>query len=1356
MSDVSERIANLPPEKRALLEQRLLQKHAHAAQIQKVPRRRTSGPCPLSFAQQRLWFLHQLEPGSPVYNIPTALHLSGPLDVRALEQSLNETVRRHESLRTTFSSVNGSPVQVIAPKLVLELPIVDLSGLSKAEQDAKAERLANEEIQRPFDLEQGPMLRATLLRLEQEEHEFILTMHHIVSDGWSKGVLLRELSALYGAFCNGASSPLPDLPVQYADFAVWQREWMQGEVLEAQLGYWKVQLEGMPPALELPTDRPRPAVQTLRGARRSLTLSQSLTEGLKALSQHEGTTLFMTLLAAFKVLLYRYTGRENIAVGAPIANRTRAEVENLIGFFVNTLVMRTSLVGDPSFRELLGRVREVALEAYANQDLPFEMLVEEVQPERDLSRTPLFQVVFALQNVPAQNLELPALSVEPLETKSKTAKFDLSLLMIEEKGELRGTLEYSTDLFDAATIERMIGHFQTLLEGVLADPDQLISTLPMLTEAERRQVLVEWNDTQTHYPKHMSIHELFEDQAAHRADAVAVVFEDQKLTYGQLNSRANQLAHYLLSLGVGPEKLVGICMERSLEAIVGILGTLKSGGAFLPLDPKYPPERLAFMLEDAQASVLLTQERLMERLPKCRSQIICLDSDWGLMADHSQGNPASGARPDNLAYVIYTSGSSGQPKGVEIEHTSLVNLITWHQNVFHVTATDRATQLAGPAFDASVWEIWPYLTAGATIYVPLEDTLLSPARLVEWLAANEITITFLPTPLAESVLVEEWPADLALRILLTGGDRLRHAPRRKLPFVLVNNYGPTENTVVSTWTHVTEGDHSSPPPIGRPVFNTQIYVLDAHRQPAPIGVPGELYVGGAGLARGYLNRADLTADRFIPNPFSQKPGARLYKTGDLARLLPDGNIEFLGRFDNQVKIRGFRIELGEIEAVLGRHAAVRECVVVAREDRPGEKRLVAYVVPNKDRDAKTRELRSFLKRELPEVMVPSAFVALNDLPLTPNGKIDRRVLPKPEQARPNFDETFEPPREGLERRLAAIWEQVLGVQPIGVRDNFFELGGHSLLAVRLIAQIEEMTDQNLPLATLFQAPTIEQLAHILGQEVESASQSSVVAIQSTGSKPPFYCIPGNMGNVFVDLGDLTRHLGPEQPFFGLQDGIHNPSQIEALAARYLEEIQAVQPRGPYLLGGICFGGVVAFEMAQQLQAQGERVALLALVEPSSPRAPSLGFYLRLAISMVRRFVQRFGHHSRELGDRDSVEQKAYLRLKAKVVANMWALARYAPEPYPGTIHLFLTRGSLMLDQNPQLNWRRMAAGGVEIHEISGNHDWITGANDTEIEETHMQVLAEQLRACIDFSLTTSFPPEPVGHLPGSGLPEAGR
>ena len=1049
---------------------------------------------PLSFSQQRMWLLDQLEPGAPTYHISHALRLSGALDTEALKRSLMGIVARHEALRTTFAAVDGEPVQVVSATIDTKLPVEDLSGVPQAEREAEATQFALEEKRRPFDLERGSLFRTRLLRLGEEEHVLLISMHHIVSDGWSMGVFWRELGALYGAFSRNGPSPLPELPIQYADYALWQRQWLTGEVLEEQLSYWKDQLAELPD-LKLPTDHPRPAVQTHRGARRSLALPQSLTQALKELSRQEGTTLFMVLLGALQVLLSRYSGQEDIAIGTPIAGRTRAETEQLIGFFVNTLVMRTDLSEDPSFREVLSRVREVALGAYDHQDLPFEKLVEELQPERDLSRVPLSQVFFALQNMPQEALKLPNLALERQKVESGTVKFDLSFFMSEEEQGLKGRLVYNADLFDDATIERMLGHLQTLLKGIVEDPDQHLSELPLLSEAERHQLLFEWNGAATEDSRDRCLHELFKEQVERTPEAVAVVCGNEQLTYRELDRRANQLAHHLRALGVEPEVLVGICVERSVEMVVGLLGTLKAGGAYVPLDPSYPATRLKFILENTQAPVLLTQERLVEGLPhKHGAEVVRLDADWPLIASQAEENATGRAAADNLAYVIYTSGSTGQPKGVMIEHRALSGYVAAAIAAYEITASDRVLQFASLSFDASVEEIFPPLTCGGTLVLRSDRMADSMRRFVGECTERAISVLDLPTAFWHELVLAFESEGLALppsvRLVIIGGEKAQaervarwHAHKAQIarPARLVNTYGPTEATVVATLCELPSGASQDlvtqdEVPIGRPLGNALVYILDGSLNPLPIGVPGELHVGGSGLARGYINRPELTSERFIPDPFSDAPDARLYKTGDIARWRSDGNIEFLGRVDEQVKIRGFRVEPAEVEAILGRHPALRGTAVQVRMDASGDERLVAYVVPFRRPEPTARELGGFLKERLPDYMVPSAFVTLDSLPLTPGGKVDRRALPAPDPSGFRAENTYAEPRTPVEEQLAEIWEEVLGLERVGIHDDFFELGGHSLLATRVVSRVRGALRVELPLRYLFETPTVAGLS----------------------------------------------------------------------------------------------------------------------------------------------------------------------------------------------------------------------------------------------------------------------------------------
>ncbi len=1064
---------------------------------------------PLSFAQQRLWFIDQLDRGNPAYNFPIAVRLTGSLNVAALERSLNEIVRRHEALRTIYSELKGQPVQIIATILTLPLPVLDLRALSESNREAQAMRLAVEESRRPFNLAQGPLLRVGLLKLDDEEHVLLLTVHHIVTDGWSMGVLFREIATLYEAYATGIPSRLPELLIQYADFAHWQRQWLQDEVLQTQLSYWKQQLKGIPAILELPTDYPRPAVRTFRGARQALALPKALSEALKSLSRQEGVTLFMTLMAAFQTLLYRYTEQEDILVGTPIANRNRTEIEGLIGFFVNTLLLRAHFFSNLNFQELLAQVRETALGAYAHQDLPFEKLVEELDPQRDLSSTPLFQVMFVLQNAPREALDVPGLKLSMLPFDNELAKFDLTLSLVDRSDGLTGSFEYNADLFDATTISRMIEHFQTLLEGVVADPKRRISDAPLLTARELSQELVEWNSAPAECTESQCVHQRFAEVAGANPQATALVYEEEQLTYDRLNERANQLAHYLMKRGIGPDVLVGICMERSIDMAVSLLGILKAGGAFLPLDPAYPSERLAYMIKDSEAKVILTRGTSEGRIWEREEEMIRLESEWEMIGRESTANPEAGATPENLAYVIYTSGSTGQPKGTMLHHRGLRNLIEGQRRGFNPGASDRILQFSSLSFDAAVWEVVMALMAGGSLVLPRRESLATGQGLVGTMREQGITIVTLP-PSMLGVMPEEGLPEL--HTIITAGEKCPGAlagiwgkGRRFL-----NAYGPTETTVCASIYELGEKDvigregrgaNPENPPIGRPITNFQIYVLDGQMRPAAVGIAGELYIGGVGLGRGYLNRPEQTAERFIPHPFSEEVGARLYKSGDLVRRLSDGNVEYVGRIDHQVKVRGFRIELGEIEAVLRGREEIREVVVMAREDAPGERRLVAYLAVGPGQSPPINELRNLLRERLPDYMVPSAFVTLQSFPLTPSGKVDRSALPKPEYTRSDLGVEFASPRTPMEEQVAEIWTQLLGVDRVGIYDNFFELGGHSLLATKVVSRVRETFEVELPVRSLFETPRMVDLTTTISQlQLATGTDGSRIERSERGEK----------------------------------------------------------------------------------------------------------------------------------------------------------------------------------------------------------------------------------------------------------------
>ncbi|MCX7595059.1 MAG: amino acid adenylation domain-containing protein [Fischerella sp.] len=1343
------------------------QQGLQALSIQPVSRQQT---LPLSFTQELYWFLTQLHPGEPIYNETCTIRLGAGINIAALEQSLTEFVRRHEILRTTFATANGKTVQVINPPFPVTLPIVDLRQLTEREREAEARQLATAYLTQPFDLGQGPLLRSMLIRLSEADNRLYVAIHHLVMDGVSMhSIFLPELQALYAAFTSNQPSPLPELTLQYADFAVWQRQWLQEEILLTQLAYWQQKLANLP-KLQLPTNHPQPTELTFQGSQQSFALSKSLTEKLKILSRQEGTTLFMTLVTAIKTLLYRYSNQEDIAIGTVTAGRNRPEVEGVMGNFLNNLVLRTDLSGNPPFRELLKRVREVTLEAYAHQDLPFQKLVEVLQPERQLGQNPLFQVAFVLEP-PLPECHDLGWTISQMDIHSGTAKFHLCIEMDERPEGMIGRIEYRTDLFDAKTITRMIGHLQTLLEGIVANPEQPISQLPLLTAAEQQQLLFEWNNTQTEYPQHKCIHQLFEEQVERTPDAVALVFEDVQtrhvvsLTYRQLNQRANQLAHYLRGLGVGPEVLVGICVERSIEMVVGLLGILKAGGAYVPVDPNYPVERLAFIWEDAGVSVLLTQEKLLSKLPQIPGRVLCIDTNWGVISAESEENVVSGVTSSNLAYVIYTSGSTGKPKGVLIEHKCVVNLLeSLHKAVYAEFQNPqlRVSFNGSFSFDTSVKQ-FIQLLKGHTLYIVPETVRFDGDALLSYLQNHKIHV-FDCTPSQLELLIGAGLLRSNIpKCVLVGGEAIAPCTWQALTQAeninFYNVYGPTECTVDATLCKLQISDIK--PIIGRPIANTQVYILDSHLQPVPIGVPGELHIGGVGLARGYLNSPDLTAEKFISNPFANPKFHRLYKTGDLARYLSDGNIEYLGRIDHQVKMRGFRIELGEIEASLNQNPAVQQVVVIAREDVPGEKCLVAYATLKEGQNTTANQLRDFLRGKLPNYMIPSAFVILETLPLTPNGKVDRKALPAPTSVKQEDSQTFVAPRNQTEYQLTKIWEEVLGVQPIGIQDNFFDLGGHSFLALKLFAKIEAQFGKKLPLAILFQSGTVEALAQILHPKEELATSqgptsehwSSLVAINSNGSKPPLFCVHDLAGEVFY-YRNLSLHLGSDQPIYGLQsqglDGKRPPlTRVEDMASYYIQQIRTVQPQGPYFLAGYCFGGLVAFEMAQQLHKQGEKIGILVLLDAFIPNVTArLPFWQRIPLHFnnvlregpayiwqrIQVWYQYLKYKIKHSLLKSHVEENLlpstpeHLKI---IDVNKQAMKEYVVQAYSGQMVLLLTEESKLyfeqaigLQCGPLFGWGNFITGGLDVNFIPGLHL-------TCLKEPHVQVLAEKLQTYLD-------------------------
>jgi amino acid adenylation domain-containing protein/non-ribosomal peptide synthase protein (TIGR01720 family) len=1069
----------------------LLEQKLQSPAIQRISR---AGMLPVSFAQERVYFIQEVAPENTAYQAQATLRFQGHLDVIVLKKCLSEIVQRHEIFRTTFPAVNGRLFQVIHSSLPIELNVVDIEKFTGSEQEAEIQRLFDAEVKKPFYLDKLPLVRWLLLKLNDQDHLLVHIEHHMVHDGWSfNNVFLKEFLALYQAFCEGHPSPLPELPIQFVDFASWQREWVQSQEAQAQLAYWQQQLSGSPPLLELPYDRPRPAEQTYNGAQVRLELPITLCESLRVLSRQEGITLFMTTLAAFLVIVRRYTGQDDLCVGTAVANRRMRETEQLIGMIVNNLVLRTDLSGNPTFRELLGRVRKVSLEAFANEDLPFDKVVEVIKPIRNLSYNPLFQVMFSFHDSPRPDLTLPGLNITTnVALSNKSTKFDLDVVLIPHSqlnGKDKGiTLiwEYNADLFDAATIQQMVDQYQVLLKGIVDNPEQRVSELPILNQPQQ-ELLMEWNQTLREYTQKDCIHNLFESQVELTPDAVAVEQDGQKLTYRQLSDRANQLAHYLQSLGVKPETLVGICIERSLDMIIGLLGVIKAGGAYVPIDPSYPQERIAEILADTQLGILLTQDKFPNQRLDYTGKTICLDTDWSIISQHSTANPHSDVKLHHLSYIIYTSGSTGKPKGVMIEHRSLMNFVITAIDKYGINTSDRILQFASVCFDTSIEEIFPCLSVGATLVLRTEEMLHSSDEFWRYCQKWQLTVLDLPTAYWHQLVAELNPEDApipeGLRTVIIGGEevqleKVQHwhncvADLSPAP-QLFNSYGPTEATVVTTLELLTP---VAPVSIGRPISNAQVYILDQYLQPVPIGVPGEMHIGGAGLARGYWQRPELTHAKFIPNPFEELGNSKLYKTGDLARFRANGSLEYLGRVDNQVKIRGFRIELGEIETVLRQHPQVLQSVAIAHEDVPGQKRLVAYIVPQHQQPT-IDELRHFLKEKLPNYMIPAAFMLLKTLPITANGKVDYRALPTPDFSH-HVEDKFIAPRTVIEEKLVAIWSEVLRIGKVGIHDNFFELGGDSILSIQLISKANQAGIQ-IAAKQLFKYQTIAELAAVVG------------------------------------------------------------------------------------------------------------------------------------------------------------------------------------------------------------------------------------------------------------------------------------
>jgi amino acid adenylation domain-containing protein len=1320
-----------------------------------IPKRGKIASAPLSFAQMQMWLMDQMQPGNPAYGLPVAYRLKGPLDVPALEKSFNEIIRRHEVLRTSFAVGGGELRQVIHPACEIEITITRLDEMRPDQRVPRLHMLASHEACIPFDLSRLPLLRVCLFKIAEDEHVLFINLHHIVGDGISLRLMLSELDKHYQAFAGSGNDELPDLDIQYADFAAWQREVVAEKGFAREITSWRQELHGPLPVLELPADLQRPVVQSFKGSNIFFEIPKTLAQDLAALGAREGCSLFTTLLAAFQVLLHRYSGAEDLVIGTPVSLRVPPEVDSLIGNFLNMIPLRCDLSGDPTFLRLLRRARGMTLHAFSKASLPFEKIVENVSFQRDPSRNPIFQVMFEV--LPNMTPRIGALEVSSFDFDLGYAQFDLSFHAWEQSNGYACRFEFCTDVFHADTIRRMSRGFLHLLSSVVGNPNQRMAAIPILPELEKTQLLVDWNCTSRTYPTDQCIHNLFEIAAAGNSTRVAVECNGDALTYDELNVRANRLANYLIESGVKSGELVGVYLDRSLDLVIGLLGILKAGAAYVPLDPSFPQERLAYMMQDAGISIVVTRSDLLEALPRRERRPICLDSDGAAILEKSGRNAPVSLPSSSLAYTIYTSGSSGQPKGVMIEHRSLVNCLCAMQAEPGFDCRDTMIGVTTISFDIAALEIFLPLISGGRLVMASKSQTTDGGLLAQLIERTRATM-LQATPGTWKLLLEAgWKPPASFK-MLCGGEALPRELANQLldrGGELWNMYGPTETTIWSAVHRVQSKTGSVP--IGPPIANTQFYIVDKELQPVPVGVPGELLIGGDGLARGYLNRPDLTADRFLENPFSRSEKG-VYRTGDLARFRGDGSIEFLGRRDFQVKVRGYRIELEEIEHVLAQHKTVKDVAVVTWE-QDGDKRLVAYYIARPGRKPGIGDLRRHLLDKLPEYMCPSFFVELRAFPLTPNGKVDRKAFPAPDLSTVEAGSQAVRPQRQLETRLLAIFQEVLKRKPIGLDDDFFRLGGHSLLAARLFVQIEKELAVQLPLATLFQSPTIRTLADRIEERVKPPNWNSLVPIRTRGSKPPLFLVHGAEGNVLL-YRNLAESLGTDQPVYGLQSqglagGEVFEPKIESIAAKYVDEIQSVQPIGPYYLGGYCLGGTIAFEIAQQLRRAGHSIALLALFETYNLKSrPPVSFAMRmihktqniyfqaanlLVAGISARFfaeklrmeLSRFKVHC------DILRERIVERFRARPMAkyphlrirdgNHRALEAYEPVPFDGRVMLFRPKVHFHKFNDRCFGWESLAMQGVDVVEMP---NYPRGS----LNHPFVKVLAHRLRKDVESSL----------------------
>jgi len=1294
--------------------------------------------CPLSCGQERLWFLQQLAAETPVYNQCLVIRSPRALNEAALEFSFAEVVRRHEVLRTTFPSPLDEPVQVVHQYLAPEIQHFDMRRMAEHEQRPEAIRLATAGVRRPFDLARGPLVRAMSFRLSGNEDVILLATHHIVCDHWSTNILLTELAQFYEAALAGKTLQLPELHMQYRDYAKWQREWLRGPEFKKQLDYWRERLREAPPTSTLHADHPRPAIQSYRGASARTCLSRELTDALRALSRRERVTMFITLLSAFQAVLGRYAGQNDVLLGTTVANRSRTEFEELVGFFVNTLVLRADLSGNPSFRELLRRTRQTALDAFANQDIPFERLVDELRPARTLKHSPFIQVMFVFQKAAEHNGSQQPLGPLP-DVDSGTAQFEMTLFVTEDATALHATIEYCSDLFEPATIRSVLDSFETVLQGIVRDPDCGIAELAMLPPAERRKAVNRWNRERAATEPPGLVTVLFEEQAARNPDAHAVCCENGSLTYRELNERSNQLAHYLRRLGVGNESVVGIEMRRSLELPVALLGVWKAGGAFLPVDRAWPEQRRELILRDAGAKVLLSDDTgTGEMGPPLR--VVRMAAEWGEIGQESRANPGVAVERQNLAYAMYTSGSTGLPKGVLVTHEGLGNYLEWCVREYEMAAGAGAPVHTSFTFDLTITSLVAPLVAGNRVWLLAEAPGTDALAACLQAGADYTLLKLTPAHLeALSHQLRPEQAAGAVRRLIVGGEALdweqldfwrRHAPET----VVVNEYGPTETVVgCCSYRGTVGGQAAGAVPIGRAIDGLQLYVLDASAEPVPAGVVGELYIAGAGVARGYMNRPALTAASFVPNPFSAEAGARMYRTGDLVRHLADGNLVYLGRRDEQVKIRGYRIELGEVRAALKNHPQVQNAIVVAREDVNGSKCLVAYVVARGSSKPAAESLRAHIRRLVPEYMIPGAFVLMPEIPLLDNGKIDIRALPRPgPESYPAPAAEFVAPRSAMEQRVARIWETLLGIAPIGVTANFFDLGGNSLLAAQLVSLFIKEFSVDLPVSSLFTYPTIEEL---VSSPLSGTTTSHPLPIRllSGDMMPPLFCVAPISGSVF-GFSELAQIFTSRRPVFALEaevpleTGAAPPDCIERLAALHVRSIRSVQNRGPYLLCGYSFGAIVAFEAARQLIESGETVSSLMIIDMAAPGKQQLAgdngsglWDVQTAKEWIAalfrpegerqtngagrsggdEYLQRLAARLRSSGESASLELTG---LSRQIQAQQQALSGYAGKSYSGPVILVRAADSMYPPAaDADLGWGQLTSQPVAVYFIPGGH-----------------------------------------------------